>query len=167
MKKIMGIGLICLICLIDNAFAQTKKADLAGGWYPADAKELSAMLEKYLNAADLPAVEGRIIAIISPHAGLVYSGPVAAYGYKLLSQRKISTIIILGFSHRKYHDGISIYGKGDFQTPLGGLRIDEKTADLIMKKRYSYQELISSVIPKEFSFPGGKVSIVLFSMILH
>jgi len=42
-----------------------------------------------------------------------------------------------------------------------------QNADLIMKKRYSYQELISSVIPKEFSFPGGKVSIVLFSMILH
>jgi len=115
------------------AFAQTKKADLAGTWYPSDAKELSAMLDGYLGAAILPAVNGRTVAIISPHAGLVYSGPVAAYGYKLLSRQNVSTVIILGFSHRKYYDGVSVYAKGRFQTPLGNLETDERVASLIIK----------------------------------
>ncbi len=135
MKKLIGlICLVGLICIVDTASAQVKKADLAGSWYPSGRKELSAMLDSYLKAAAIPDIDGQIVAIISPHAGFVYSGSVAAYGYKALSRHKPGTVIILGISHRKYFDGISVYKNGEFQTPLGSLKVDEDVASAIINK---------------------------------
>lgn len=155
-----------------KAQAEIKKADLAGTWYPADAKELSAMLDGYLDAASAPAVRGRIVAIISPHAGFIYSGPVAAYGYKLLSTCNIKTVIVLGLSHRKYYDGISIYNSGEFQTPLGSLQVNEQLTCAIMKKSSRigfYPEIFESENSLETQLPfikkvlpGAKIVPVIF-----
>ena len=58
MEKSIGlISLIGLIYIVASASTQTKEADLAGSWYPADSKELSAMLDKYLDAASPPEIE--------------------------------------------------------------------------------------------------------------
>ena len=111
-----------------------KKSDLAGTWYPRDKAELTAMLGSYLNSADQAKVDGQIFAIISPHAGYQFSGPVAAYGYKAVQGKGVKTVIIVGFSHRKYFDGISVYAKGSWRTPLGDVLIDEKLADLLISK---------------------------------
>ncbi len=123
-----------LILFNSQALAQSKKADLAGNWYPSNKKTLNKQLDSYLNSATVPTVEGKIIAIISPHAGLMFSGAVAAYGYNLLSHKEIETAIILGFSHRKHYDGISVYKTSEFITPLGDLEIDEELADLMISK---------------------------------
>ena len=60
-----------------------------------------------------------------PHAGYVFSGPVAAYAYKELEGRDIRTVILIGNGHRHYFDGIAVYAKGAFETPLGLVPIDE------------------------------------------
>lgn len=71
---------------------------------------------------------GELIALVSPHAGLVYSGPVAAYGYRLLRQRPLDLIVLVGPSHYVPFKGVSIWPRGAFETPFGALRIDETAA---------------------------------------
>jgi len=126
-KKIlifMSVFLVAAYC-----FAQEiKKTDLAGSWYPASAKSLSSLLDGYINKAELESVPSNIVAIIVPHAGYIYSGPVAAHAYKAVSGLDIDTVIIVGFSHRKYYDAISVYDRGVFETPLGFLKVDEGLA---------------------------------------
>lgn len=111
--------------------ADVKEADLAGSWYPGSKQELTKLLKGYLGSVNPEKVEGRIFAIISPHAGYQFSAPVAAYGYKLAESKDIKTVIIVGFSHRKAFDGIAIYDRGSFRTPLGEIAVDAKLAAYI------------------------------------
>ncbi|MBM4387052.1 MAG: AmmeMemoRadiSam system protein B, partial [Deltaproteobacteria bacterium] len=82
--------------VMENIF----KSRLAGRWYPGDEKDLKEMLNGFFSAAPAQAVQPgtRLFALISPHAGLVYSGGVAAHGYKLLDA-KIGKVIVIGPSH--------------------------------------------------------------------
>ncbi|MFH0763652.1 MAG: AmmeMemoRadiSam system protein B [Candidatus Omnitrophota bacterium] len=111
--------------------ADVKDADLAGSWYPGNKAELAGLIDGYIKSANPVSIDGHALAIISPHAGYQFSGPVAAYGFKALQGREIKTVILIGFTHRKSFDGISIYDRGAFRTPLGEIPVDEKLAALI------------------------------------
>ncbi|RKZ34688.1 hypothetical protein DRQ33_01580, partial [bacterium] len=79
----------------------------------------------------------------APHAGYIYSGPVAAYSFKTLmlnkEQYKHNTVILIGFAHRPSNwEGISIWSEGAWKTPLGQVAIDEKLA----KKLIDYSPAI-------------------------
>jgi len=127
------LSIILLLASVAFALAaDVKESDLAGTWYPASKTELQAMLQGYLDKAAPEKTDGQIFAIISPHAGYQFSGPVAAYGFKLVQNQNIKTVIIIGFSHRKFFDGIAVYAKGAWRTPLGQIDIDETLADKII-----------------------------------
>ena len=132
MKRIIASILILLITSVTFAEQEIRKTDLAGSWYPSSSKKLTAMLEGYMKDAKLDDIPQGIIAIIAPHAGYIYSGPVAAYSFKAVSNLDIDTVIIIGFSHRRYFNAISVYDRGVFETPLGFLKIDEKLAKDLM-----------------------------------
>ena len=104
--------------------ADIQKAVVAGSFYPAESVLLSGQIMNYLNAAKPEVVNGEIIAIISPHAGYIYSGPVAAYGYKEISGRKYDTVVIIGISHQHIFDGVAYLEKDFYRTPLGDVPID-------------------------------------------
>jgi AmmeMemoRadiSam system protein B len=105
-----------------------RKAAVAGSWYPADPEQLAEELEAYLGAVAVPPVAGRLVALVSPHAGLRYSGPVAAHGYSLLRGRGELTAVLVGPSHRVPFDGVAACARGSFETPLGTIPIDEGLA---------------------------------------
>jgi AmmeMemoRadiSam system protein B/AmmeMemoRadiSam system protein A len=121
-----------LLAVSPVVYAEVKDSDLAGSWYPASKPELENQLKSYMDAANPEKIEGRILAIISPHAGYIYSGPVAAYGYKAVQGRGIKTVILIGFSHKKRFDGIAAYDRGSWRTPLGDIQIDEALAKEIV-----------------------------------
>jgi AmmeMemoRadiSam system protein B len=77
---------------------------------------------------------GKLVALISPHAGLKYSGPVAAAGYRLLEQCRFDTAILVGPSHFVHFEGVSVYARGAFQTPLGQVPIDEALAKAVQAR---------------------------------
>lgn len=108
-----------------------RKAAVAGSWYPGTASALVAAVDRHLAWAerDLP---GDLVAIIAPHAGLTYSGPVAAHAYRLLRDRPIDLVVLVGPSHFVGFDGVSVYAAGTFDTPLGGADIDESCAAALM-----------------------------------
>ncbi len=101
---------------------------VAGAWYPAEPEVLRRELQGYLDAADVgpaPAAgQGRVVALISPHAGYRYSGSVAAFGFKLLKGAKIKRVIVMGPSHHVAIRGIATTDATHWRTPLGEVPID-------------------------------------------
>ncbi|MFA7255729.1 MAG: AmmeMemoRadiSam system protein B [Candidatus Omnitrophota bacterium] len=109
-----------------------RKAAVAGGFYPGDKAGLEKYVDELLRQANPPVIKEPIRAIMVPHAGYIYSGPVAAYAYKELEGRDIKTVILIGNSHHHSFDGIAVYAKGAFETPLGLVPVDENfTAKLL------------------------------------
>jgi AmmeMemoRadiSam system protein B len=114
-----------------------RPSPFAGTWYPADPEELRDLVRRQLEEAASSAVlpKGtKLVALISPHAGLVYSGPVAAAGYRLLAGGEagaFDTVLLLGPSHRVFFDGLALYPRGRFRTPLGLTEVDSELAAAI------------------------------------
>jgi AmmeMemoRadiSam system protein B/AmmeMemoRadiSam system protein A len=126
------IPVLMMLILSQLAYAaDVKDADLAGSWYPSNKQELSFMIRGYLDEARPGKIDGRIFALIAPHAGYAFSGPVAAYGFKLVEKSQFNTVVLIGISHRKPFDGIAIYDRGSFRTPLGEIPVDAKLASEI------------------------------------
>ncbi len=109
-----------------------RKAAVAGSFYPASKAELERSVDEMLERATPPEIKAPIRAIMAPHAGYVYSGPVAAYAYKTIAGRDIRTVILLCNSHQNYFDGIALYGSGSFETPLGLVPVDEALAQKLL-----------------------------------
>ncbi len=109
----------------------------SGQFYPSDPDELKRMTQDFLKNASPEKEQGALIALVSPHAGYIYSGQIAAYSYKLLENKKIDTVILIGSSHRFPLKGISVWPKGFYITPLGKVRIDKDIAARIYKSSKS------------------------------
>jgi AmmeMemoRadiSam system protein B/AmmeMemoRadiSam system protein A len=107
---------------------------VAGAFYPANPVTLRNDIKRYLDSAKPPEVQGEAVAVIVPHAGYVYSAPVAAYAYKVLSRQATpEAVIVLAFDHRGRYPGVSVYPKGAVATPLGQKAVAEDIAHEFMK----------------------------------
>jgi len=83
-------------------------------------------------AAEFEPPRGRLDAVIAPHAGLMYSGPVGAHAYKAATALgPYDAAILVGPSHHIAFDGVALYPSGAFDTPLGPVAIDQELADEI------------------------------------
>ena len=102
---------------------EVRRPAVAGSFYPADAGTLSRQVDEFLSRASRPEVPGEIIALVSPHAGYMYSGMVAAHAFKAVSGVKYEAVLIVAPSHRVPFQGASLYDRGGFETPLGILPI--------------------------------------------
>jgi AmmeMemoRadiSam system protein B len=109
-----------------------RRAAVAGSWYPGDPARIAEEVEAHLAAASAPRPPGRLVALISPHAGLRYSGPVAAHGYSLLRGSRNLTAVLVGPSHRVPFEGAAVYARGCFETPLGRIPIDDAIAAALL-----------------------------------
>src|SRR5262245_60896502 len=112
-----------------------RPAAVAGSWYPGTAGALARDVDGYLAAVDAAALpDGRLDAIIAPHAGLMFSGPVGAYSYKAAAAAgPYDAVILAGPSHFVGFDGVALYPAGAFETPLGLSAIDAGIAAELME----------------------------------
>lgn len=109
-----------------------RRAAVAGSWYPGRADALAREVDGYLEAAAPPPQPGRLLGLVSPHAGLRYSGSVAAFGYALLRGRPPTTVVLVGPSHRAAFAGCALQARGSWQTPLGEVAIEEGLASALL-----------------------------------
>jgi AmmeMemoRadiSam system protein B len=107
-----------------------RPAAVAGSWYPASADRLGYEVDRYVAAAE-PAQVVPPKAIVAPHAGLRYSGPVAAFAYKAVRDARYGAMVLVGPSHYVGFEGVSIWPRGAWQTPFGPVRVDETLAGRI------------------------------------
>jgi len=136
--KIAGSLLIVFIAVASMLFAsrdEVKEPAVAGAFYPADRSELSRAVDGYLaNARSQPA-SGRLIALIAPHAGYMYSGQVAAYSYRQLGDRAVDTVVLIGASHTSSYGGAAVYAEGGMRTPLGVVKVNQKIARSLLNEQ--------------------------------
>jgi len=105
--------------------APVRKPVFAGSFYPADKVSLQTMVDGYLKDAErVGDAPPGVFAVIAPHAGYVYSGKTAAYSYNAARRKGITTVILLGSSHRSSFKGIALYPSGSWETPLGKVTVD-------------------------------------------
>lgn len=107
-------------------FQATRPAAVAGQFYPADASRLRAQVAEYLAQVRVDAMARPPKLLVVPHAGYVYSGPVAAHAYAQLAPWRgcIRRVVLLGPTHRVAVRGIAAPTVDAFETPLDAVRID-------------------------------------------
>ena len=120
-----------------------RKPAVAGSFYPAGAEELRESIENSflhrLGPGKLPAqvkedLDTSLKACVCPHAGYVYSGPVAAHSYMGVAElKKPELIVIVGPNHYGLGSGVATYGEGEWETPLGGVTVDPDATKTITK----------------------------------
>jgi len=122
--------LVLLSWLLSSPFlkAQVRQPTVAGTFYPADPQQLAHLCQKYLDQVNNNLLHTKPSAIIIPHAGYVYSGPVAAYGFKTLEGYDYSTVILLAPSHVSTFPFASVYSGDFYATPLGKLAVNKNIA---------------------------------------
>jgi hypothetical protein len=131
-------GFLITQFIVGNAMGQTaqdrdvRSPVLEGTWYPGKPEALRRTVGDYLSRANPSGAEGKIVAMIVPHAGYVYSGQVAAYSYKLLQKSAPKTVFLIGPSHRVGFRGISVSQYSGYNTPLGVAPVDQDLAKKLL-----------------------------------
>jgi AmmeMemoRadiSam system protein B/AmmeMemoRadiSam system protein A len=111
---------------------QIRPPTVAGSWYPNDPEQLTEMVEAMLKA-DGP-VDGAPIGLIVPHAGYVFSGPVAAAGFRQLEEGEYEVAVVIASDHQSpLSDPISVWAEGGFETPLGAVPVDVELAQALVE----------------------------------
>jgi len=110
---------------------ETRSPAVAGTFYPADPEQLAHDVERYLADVEMPELPGEEAfpkALIAPHAGYVYSGPVAASAWARLAtgRGRIRRVLLLGPSHRVPLAGMALPSVEAFETPLGRVPLDRE-----------------------------------------
>lgn len=105
----------------------------AGRWFPSHPGALRAMVEGFIQEADVPHIGGRIVGAVAPHAGYVYSGAVAGHTFRALRDNAAAghepdTVIILGFTHGHPLRGVALLDGNAVSTPLGEAVLDREAA---------------------------------------
>jgi AmmeMemoRadiSam system protein B/AmmeMemoRadiSam system protein A len=138
----MKTKMLCARCLLiatlltvtaTAAGPNVRQPGVAGGFYPADPKVLTAMIDDMLAHASPPAINDPILAVVAPHAGYQYSGPVAAYTYAALKGRKFSRVVVIAPSHFEGFDFTSVFDGDAYATPLGTVPVDKAFAAQLVK----------------------------------
>jgi len=102
-----------------------RPSPIAGQWYAGDAKHLSESVNKHIDAANIPEISGEIIAIIAPHAGHLYSGPVAGYAFGVVKDLNPDLVAVISPMHQPYFEPLLTSGHDAYNTPLGTIPIDK------------------------------------------
>lgn len=108
---------------------------VAGSFYPADKKLLNQQLDGFLQKAQKVKIAGKRRILIVPHAGIVYSGQVAGWGFKQIEKAGFKRVILLGPSHQAWFNHAAVDSSGLWQTPLGKVAIDEDFANRLIDEK--------------------------------
>ncbi len=120
------LSIISFLSFPAVAAERIRKPAVAGSFYPKGQEELKKTVDAYMLNVKQKQITGRILGLISPHAGYVFSGQGAAYSYRQIKDRDYDTVIIIGPSHRVYLKGASV-GKWDaYATPLGKVTVNKE-----------------------------------------
>lgn len=131
-----------------------RQPGFAGSFYPANPDKLKNEIQNYISKAKIFQLENPV-AFISPHAGYIYSGPVAAYSYVQLKDKPVDVAIVLAPSHRARFNGASVISNGIFQTPLGNIQLDTTIAQKLLenelfleiKEAHQYEHSLEVQLP--------------------
>lgn len=128
-----------------NTSLINRKPVVAGQFYPGKADEINKELSKLFTEAGPAKTDGEVLAIVSPHAGYIFSGQTAACSFNQINPtKKYKTIFVIGSSHRVSFDGASIYNSGNFETPLGVVSVDFEVANKLLNDFHVFNSRVDA-----------------------
>ena len=138
---------------------------VAGTFYPAEKTELEKMLNVFLEG-ERPKIQGKIRALLVPHAGYIYSGPVAGKAFRLLPPAKKETkVILLGPAHTRGFPGASVSRMDAWQTPLGNVAIHPDSKRIIGPEIQNIEEAHFQEHCLEVQLPFLQMTLGKFSIV--
>ncbi len=111
--------------------APVRPSPLAGTWYEGNPKSLARAVDQYLDQAELPELPGDVVAVIAPHAGHYYSGPVAGYAFAAVRGATPDLVAVLSPMHQPYYEPLLTTAHSAYSTPLGQIPVDNETVALL------------------------------------
>jgi len=123
------------------AISEYRPSSIAGRWYDADPDRLARQIDGYLDEASLPVLDGEVIGLVVPHAGYIYSGRTAAYGFKAVCGQHRDLVVIISPLHGYNPAPALTSAHQAYQTPLGPQRIDAEAVrflDESLRRTYGW-----------------------------
>lgn len=114
-----------------NERRTVRPSPIAGTWYSANPSQLRDTLNAYINEAKNPDLPGEVVGLIAPHAGYVYSGPVAAHAFKTVQGRSFDCVCVLSPMHQYYPQPLLTSAHSAYRTPLGVIPLADGIIDQI------------------------------------
>jgi AmmeMemoRadiSam system protein B len=124
-----------------SAVTEIRPSPIAGTWYEGHAGQLARIVDGYIAGAKLPELPGEVVAIIAPHAGHRYSGPVAGYAFAAIQDSSPSVVAVLSPMHNLYPYPFITSAHAAYGTPLGKIQVDRTLVDELdgkLKQRLGY-----------------------------
>jgi AmmeMemoRadiSam system protein B len=118
-----------------------RPSPIAGQWYEADPEMLARNVDEYLEEAQLPELDGEVIAVIAPHAGHTYSGVIAGYAFAALRSRSPDLVAVIAPMHHPYFEPLITTAHDAYSTPLGDIPVDKDAIvelDVILKSELGF-----------------------------
>ena len=125
--------LVMLSACRESSCGSVRESILAGSWYPGSRAALEAQVDGFFAAAKVKELPGKVVGIVSPHAGYRYSGQCAAYGYKALKPGDCDVVVVMAPSHRMAFRGASVLDVDAYKTPLGLVPTDREACESLRK----------------------------------
>jgi AmmeMemoRadiSam system protein B len=112
---------------------RVRQSVIAGQWYPGNARQLERMINGFFENVVHADLEGRLIGLISPHAGYMYSGQTAAYAYDQTRGKSFDVVVVISPVHRMPVGRFAITSADAYETPLGQVMLDSEMVDELGK----------------------------------
>jgi AmmeMemoRadiSam system protein B len=117
-----------------NAALDLRPSPIAGQWYPGDPKRLAREVDGYIAAARMPAISGKVVAVMAPHAGHRYSGPVAGYAFAALRGLTPELVAVISPMHHPYEQPLLTSAHEAYVTPLGVIPVEVAAVETLDKR---------------------------------
>lgn len=115
-------------------FHDIRPSPIAGQWYPGQRDQLAASIDAYLDAKPPAEVPGTVIGLVAPHAGHIYSGPIAADAFRLVRGRSFRRVVVVSPMHSFFPQAVLTSGHDAYSTPLGTIPVDREAVEAIGKR---------------------------------
>jgi AmmeMemoRadiSam system protein B len=118
-----------------------RPSPIAGKWYEGDPQILARLVDEYLDDAQLPELDGEVIAVIAPHAGHTYSGAVAGYAFAALRRQTPDLVVVIAPMHHPYFESLITTAHDAYSTPLGKIVVDKDALgelDVVLKSELGF-----------------------------
>ena len=137
----------------------------AGPWYPGDARELERTIDQFFANVESVGPHGEVVGLISPHAGYIFSGQVAAYAYDQVRGKPFDVVVVVSPVHSMYAGPYATTAADAYRTPLGDVFLDSELVDAVDKRLGLNRLPVDREHSLEIQLPFLQVSLGTFSLL--
>ena len=122
------------------AITDNRPSPISGLWYEGNPNQLAEGIDSFMDNAKLPELNGKVIAVMAPHAGHIYSGAVAGYAFAAVRGLSPDLVVVVGPMHHPFPGSILVTSHEAYSTPLGDIPVDKESLhqlDTILKESYN------------------------------